>query len=227
MKLFLLLSVFLAASMFVKAQDPAYPSAPGVPVNIVKAEYFIDTDPGFGNGAEVPVTAAVDLANMPAVVNTALLGNGMHRIYFRTLNAAGSWSICQVKEFVVNFDPPYPATPTPGNITYAEYFADTDPGFGQGTAVPVTAAANIQDVITTVNTPALGTGIHKLIIRTSNSAGIWSISNISEFTVNYDPHILHRSHRVISLRRNTLLMPIPVLAMASLFLLLRLLTCPT
>ncbi|WP_462252183.1 T9SS type A sorting domain-containing protein [Ferruginibacter sp.] len=173
---------------FIVDFNPAYPPAPPAPGNIIKAEYFFDTDPGFGNGVDITVSAAVDLPNVLALVNTAALSVGTHRIYLRTLSVEGNWSISNFKEFIVDFNPAYPpAPPAPGNIIKAEYFFDTDPGFGNGTDIPVTAATNLPNVLAAVNTAALSTGTHRIYLRTLNLEGSWSISNAAEFIVDINP----------------------------------------
>ncbi|WP_315817684.1 hypothetical protein [Paraflavitalea speifideaquila] len=101
---------------------------------MVAAEYFIDTDPGTGNGTAIPLTPGADLNNLPATVNVNGLTNGTHRLYMRTRSAEGRWSLTAVKEFVIDFDLAYPTAPAAAqNLVAAEYFVDTDPGTGNGT----------------------------------------------------------------------------------------------
>ena len=186
-KIFTLFCLLLAVQ-FLSAQDPAYPPAPAAPGNIIKAEYFFDTDPGFGNGINIPVTAATDLPNVLTAVNVASLSNGTHRIYLRTLNTEGKWSISNVQTFIVDFNPAYPPAPaTAGNIIKAEYFFDTDPGFGNGINIPVTAATDLPNILTAVNTSSLSNGTHRIYLRTLNVEGKWSLSNEREFIVDSDP----------------------------------------
>ena len=186
-QLFTFLGLLLAVQ-FLSAQDPAYPPAPVVAGNIIKAEYFFDTDPGFGNGVNIPVSAATDLPNVLATINTSALANGTHRIYVRTLNIEGKWSISNFETFIVDFNPPYqPAPAAPGNIIKAEYFFDTDPGFGNGVNIPVSASTDLANVLATLNTSALTNGTHRIYLRTLNTEGKWSISNIQEFIVDFNP----------------------------------------
>ena len=178
----------LVTVQFLSAQDPAYPPAPAAPGNIIRVEYFFDTDPGFGNGVNIPVTAATDLPNVLAAVNTSALSNGTHRIYIRTLNAEGKWSISNVQEFIVDFNPAYPPAPAaPGNIIKAEYFFDTDPGFGNGVNIPVTAATDLSNIAATINTAGLSNGTHRIYLRTLNAEGKWSIGQLREFVYDADP----------------------------------------
>jgi hypothetical protein len=156
------------------AQDPLYPPAPPAPQNIIQAEYFIDTDPGFGNGVIIPLTPGVDLANLNVVVNTTGLSNGPHRLFIRSRSNEGHWSIVAMKEFLVDFDPAYTTPPAaPQNITQMEYFIDTDPGIGNGIAIPITPVVTINNLPATINTTGLSTGTHRLYIN--------------EFLVDFDP----------------------------------------
>ena len=66
---------------FIVNFDFAYTIAPATPQNIVAAEYFFDTDPGMGNGNAIPVTAALDVNNIAAALNTPGLSAGTHRLY--------------------------------------------------------------------------------------------------------------------------------------------------
>ncbi|HRG94083.1 MAG TPA: hypothetical protein PLZ10_14095, partial [Chitinophagaceae bacterium] len=185
-KLFIIL--FLAFAVHANAQDPAYPPAPAAPLNLVKAEYFIDTDPGFGLATDIPLTAAQDIPSLAASINTLSLTAGVHRLYVRTLNAEGEWSLSTVMPFVVDFDPAYPTAPAaPLNVVKAEYFIDTDPGFGLGTDIPLTAAVNIASLAASINTGSLIIGSHRLYVRTLNAEGEWSLTAVSQFVVDFDP----------------------------------------
>ncbi|MGN6211238.1 CARDB domain-containing protein [Parafilimonas sp.] len=179
----------LAVCFCVKAQtDPAYPPVPAAAQNIITAEYFIDTDPGFGHGTPLTLTPGLNIANLTKTINTAGLANGVHRLYIRSKNQGGRWSLANYNLFTVDFDPSYPAPPAAAqNIVAAEYFIDTDPGFGKGTAITITPGLNIASFNTTVNTTGLGNGVHRLYLRTKNAVGKWSLVNYSSFIVNSDP----------------------------------------
>lgn len=183
----LLMIFLLLACIKVNAQDPAYPTAPAVPLNIVRAEYFIDTDPGFGNGTTIPLTAAADIPALLTTINTASLTAGAHRLFVRTLNAESAWSITTVRQFIVDFDPAYPSVAAPLNVVKAEYFIDTDPGFHNGVNIPVTAALDIAGLVTSINTASLTVGVHRLYVRTLNAEGEWSITSVRPFVVDFDP----------------------------------------
>lgn len=167
--------------------DPAYPAIPSAPQNIVKAEYFIDTDPGFGSGTDIPLTPGIDIANLSVSVNTSSLSNGIHRVFIRTLNNEGKWSLVSLKDFAVEQDISYaPAPPAPQNIIAAEYFFDSDPGFGAATPISVTAGVDLNNLSFSANTNGLAIGTHRLFVRTLNAEGKWSLAYFSAFLVNND-----------------------------------------
>jgi hypothetical protein len=156
-----------------------YPDAPPVVAPVDAAEYFIDTDPGVGNGTAIPVTAAVDIPSLLGSINTSTVEPGVHRLYVRTRSAAGHWSLTHHQLLAVV--QPYPTAPSaPGAITQLEYFIDADPGFGNGTPINFTPAADVSNVLFTVNTASLSSGTHYLFVRSKNK---WSITQFLPFTV--------------------------------------------
>ncbi|MBK8089095.1 MAG: choice-of-anchor D domain-containing protein [Chitinophagaceae bacterium] len=167
---------------FIVDNDPSYPAAPVAALNIIAAEYFIDTDPGFGNATAITVTPATDINNIAVAANTNGLSIGTHRIYIRTKSAEGRWSLTNVKDFLVDNDPAYGPSPAAAqNIIAAEYFLDTDPGFGNATPIAVTAATDINNLAIVVNTTGLSNGQHNLFVRTKNQEGRWSLTNVASF----------------------------------------------
>lgn len=61
------------------------------------------------------------------------------------------------------------------NITQVEYFLDTDPGYGSGTAVSGFAAGTqLADVNFSVPVASLAKGVHRLYIRAKDSGDKWS-----------------------------------------------------
>ncbi len=61
------------------------------------------------------------------------------------------------------------------NITAAEYFIDTDPGVGQGTALTINnVGADITDSFT-VNIGAQPIGFHRMYVRVQDANSVWSL----------------------------------------------------
>ncbi len=73
-----------------------YKVAATTPANIVRVEYFIDTDPGFGKANSVSLTSGANLSNLSFTANTSGLNDGVHRLFIRSLDANGHWSITNV-----------------------------------------------------------------------------------------------------------------------------------
>lgn len=186
MKSFFMSILFSGMLICANAQDPGYPAAPAALQNVTAAETFIDTDPGIGMATAVPVTAGINISNATATVNLTGLSNGIHRLFLRTRNAGGIWAITESKDFLYDFNPVYVSNPVVQNVVAAEYFIDTDPGFGAATALPLTPALDISNASVTVNTTGLTNGVHRLCIRTKNAEGRWSIVSMKDFIVDFD-----------------------------------------
>ncbi|MBL0310065.1 MAG: T9SS type A sorting domain-containing protein [Bacteroidetes bacterium] len=154
-------------------------------VNINKLEYFIDNDPGIGNGVNVPVTSALDINNLAIPVNVGALGSGLHFIAFRSRDLLGRWSLTNSAPFIK-----YLAQTNSSGllvpVVKAEYFLDIDPGFGNGTNIPLTAANDINGIAVAVNIGSLGSGLHTFSVRSMDSLGRWSLTNHSSF-LKYSP----------------------------------------
>ncbi|MDQ6845767.1 MAG: T9SS type A sorting domain-containing protein [Bacteroidota bacterium] len=147
--------------------------------NITRVEYYIDTDPGFGNATTVSITASADIQNKVIAINPVPLSSGVHRMYVRARDANGSWSLTNTllfyKPYGTGTIPPPPPPPT--NITKIEYYIDNDPGFGKATNLTITASTDIQNAIIAINPSALAVGVHRLYIRARNANGNWSLTN--------------------------------------------------
>ncbi|MBC7937914.1 MAG: choice-of-anchor D domain-containing protein [Rhizobacter sp.] len=181
MKSFFISILLTGMFLYANAQDPAYPPAPAALQNIIAAEYFVDTDPGAGAAVAIPVSAAVNISNLPATVNTSGLANGFHRLFLRTKNLQGVWGMVGTRDFIYDFNPAYKIINPAQNIIAAEYFIDTDPGFGAATPISITAGVNITNIPVTVNTAGLSNGLHHLFIRSKNNEGSWSLVTIKDF----------------------------------------------
>lgn len=146
--------------------------------DIVAAEYYIDTDPGPGNGTSIsanpPGSDARMTVDVPAV-RIAGLPLGTHFLTVRFRNAAGDWSLAYTRVF----ERVGPAPVENGQLAAAEYYFDTDPGPGNGTPIPGLLLAG--DAQRTVEIPAaatasLSSGIHFLTVRFRNADGDWSVA---------------------------------------------------
>jgi hypothetical protein len=152
--------------------------------NINKMEYFIDTDPGFGNGINIPFTGTTDVTVSGFAVAVNGLTNGIHQLYTRSKDTNGKWSHTNNKSFyIVDLSSTIPPNSIPGNITKLEYFVDTDPGFGNATPITFTTANDVTVTNYPVTIGTLSTGVHHLYVRSKDAAGKWGHTNIKNFAV--------------------------------------------
>lgn len=157
------------------------PSVSNLPPNLVSGEYFIDSDPGIGNGTLISFTAGTNVS--PSIsINTTSLAPGFHNLFIRVKNSNGKWSNYEGRLFYIM--PTIPSSlPT---IINGEYFVDTDPGLGNGTPLSFTAGTNISPIVN-INTTSLTAGNHNLFIRVKNSNGKWSHYEGRSFNVCGNP----------------------------------------
>jgi Secretion system C-terminal sorting domain len=136
---------------------------------IVDAEYFIDTDPGLGNG--IAPMEVNDGQSTSFVVNipTSTLINGFHTLAIRAKDAAGKWGLFEKGMFYISSS----STNMPV-ITDAEYFFDADPGHGNGTAIGVDDGGS-PSFTANILTNSLSIGFHTVSIRAKDAAGNWGL----------------------------------------------------
>lgn len=134
--------------------------------DISAAEYFLDTDPGVGNGTALTVGTTGGLVNFTASIPVSLTA-GFHFLAIRTKGTNGQWGLYEKRGFYISS-----STANAADITAAEYFLDTDPGAGNGTALAVGASGAVVNFTAAIPT-ALPPGFHFLAIRTKGSDGIW------------------------------------------------------
>jgi len=137
---------------------------------ITRVEYFFDTDPGFGNGLEIPITSAPNLTQA-FTIPLGTVSEGFHSLYIRAKDNNGLWSLPVINPVFVQ-QSAQSASVTP--ITRVEYFFDTDPGRGNGIAIPITSATSITQAFT-IPLGTVSEGFHSLYIRAKDNNGLWSI----------------------------------------------------
>ncbi|NII27860.1 T9SS type A sorting domain-containing protein [Pseudoflavitalea sp. X16] len=134
---------------------------------VTRLEYFIDHDPGWGNGTAINITAGNDIQqNFTAPLTNVEVG--YHTLYLRARDAQGRWSLTAWHAF-------YVLPPAGNTVTGAEYFFDTDPGAGQGIALPVTGSANTT-LNYTIPLDNLSYGFHTLFVRMRDNESHWSLT---------------------------------------------------
>jgi hypothetical protein len=159
----------------------AYPTAPAPGADLVAAEYFFDTDPGQGNATGITLSPSQEVTSIiPVTLDN--LPPGVHRFYLRTKDASGKWSLTSYGVFDNTATLPYPTAPAPAQaLTAAEYFFDTDPGFGNGTAITLPSETNIPNFSFEVPVEGLGQGRHTLYLRSREIP--WSLTAYAELMI--------------------------------------------
>ena len=158
------------------------------PPNITAMEYFVDADPGFGLGVNVPLTAGTPVSKS-FTASLGSLSNGIHRLTIRAKDANNRWGIVGIKEFgvqdnIVNigniptswcknttFNIPYTATGTytAGNIFTAQ-LSNTTGSFSSPTTLGTLTATSSGTIVGTIpNTVVLGNGYLIRVISSTPS----------------------------------------------------------
>jgi hypothetical protein len=70
--------------------------------DVVAAEYFIDSDPGLGNGSPLAFTAGAAVARVFEIQVPVGMTDGRHYLFIRTRNATGKWSLFERDDFTVD-----------------------------------------------------------------------------------------------------------------------------
>ncbi len=143
--------------------------------NINKIEYFIDADPGYGAGTDVPITAATPVtANFNVSVGS--VADGFHFLSVRAKDVSNNWSVVGTRPFYKEAI----STATVPNITSMEYFIDADPGYGLATNVAVTAGSPITQNFT-ASLSSVSDGFHFLSLRAKDVNNRWSVVAVRPF----------------------------------------------
>jgi surface protein len=129
-------------------------------LTVTAAEYFFDSDPGYGQATVINNVVGDELE---IAISTSDLSVGAHSLCLRTLGSNGVWSTTMTKTIYVMH--------AGSNINSVEYFFDNDPGYGKGT---VLALGGAKDVTLDINTVDITPGAHMLYLRTQDTNGNWS-----------------------------------------------------
>lgn len=130
---------------------------------MAELEYFVDEDPGIGNGTSIPVTPLSDSIDVTTALTSSGISAGHHDLYIRSRDERNTWSHSSKQHFFLNT-----------SIVAAEYFYDTDPGIGNATAIPVSATVDSIDFNAALSTSGLSPGHHEVYVRTKDNNDQWS-----------------------------------------------------
>ena len=140
---------------------------------VLQVEYFFDSDPGYGNGANAGAIELVENQTKKTFEKVTFdapltgLADGMHTLYIRAKGNHG-WSQTQLRPFIK-----MSLTNEEANeVKYLEYFIDNDPGYKQGISVNVDDNGGVYTF--NVETALLTDGMHTLYVRALNKDNRWS-----------------------------------------------------
>lgn len=143
-----------------------------VPV-ISKIEYFLDTDPGFGNATNLSFTGTTT-ATGTINIDLVPLSQGVHIVGVRSRDANGAWSLDNKWLFLKPYSTSAVLQP---NITQVEWFLDTDPGYGNATALAISSAQDLPGLSFNIDLSSLSQGVHIVGVRSKDANGAWSLDN--------------------------------------------------
>ena len=140
-------------------------------------EYFIDLDPGVGNGLQLELLDDINsIGTYDISIDT--FNSGVHVLYVRGKDSADQWSFTQRKLFYIRPD----VRPENRILADLEYFIDTDPGFGNGIQVTLNNDTN-STVVFDLNLNSISPGMHTFYVRAMDTANIWSFTFAKPFTI--------------------------------------------
>ncbi len=148
--------------------------------SLTRAEYFYDTDPGVGHGTQIAITTPSDSVNQNLSLPTSSLTSGWHYLFVRFRDSLGIWGLYTGQSFYISGSNIDTAANSSPKISAAEYFFDTDPGVGNGTAFAPFTAADSVNLAQDMPTTSLSTGFHYLYARFKYSNGVWGNPNLSQ-----------------------------------------------
>lgn len=139
----------------------------------VMAEYFIDTDPGYGKGMPIQ---KISTDTLHFVLSIEGLKAGAHILYVRSADDGGKWSSTVAR-------PLYVSPVAKEQFVEMEYFFDdSDPGFGKATPLS-DFAEGLSNLVTTLSTEGLNAGTHLLNVRGRRANGLWTSVTSRSFLV--------------------------------------------
>lgn len=157
-----------------------YSSSASLQPDINRVEYFVDTDPGYGNATPLSISAAKDIANLSINISLTPLNEGVHIVGIRSRDSKGAWSLDNkwifLKPYSIGSSTPLPS------VVKMEYYIDVDPGYGHATTINITPGTDISMLVFDADITTVETGAHKIGIRSLDARGAWGIDNEIDFT---------------------------------------------
>ncbi|MDP3912340.1 MAG: T9SS type A sorting domain-containing protein [Bacteroidota bacterium] len=142
--------------------------------NVVQGEYFIGSDPGFGQATRFAVSPESDINQTINIPHNLFPSPGYHFVFIRTMDENGKWGLTGKR--VVEVD----EIMNPMNEIRVEYFFDVDNGIGNNSFIQLNASNNStwNFDIPFNQLPLAQTPNDILFLRVqNNSNGNWSLTS--------------------------------------------------
>lgn len=140
---------------------------------ISRVEYFIDTDPGYGNAINLGFVGTTD-ATAAINIDLTALAQGVHIVGVRSKDVNNAWSLDNKWLFVKPYSSSVLVQP---NITRVEWYLDTDPGYGNGNALSISAGQDLAGLFFNIDMIPLSQGVHIVGVRSKDANAAWSLDN--------------------------------------------------
>lgn len=164
-----------ASRLFIKDELPVVQPPAAA---LVKSEYFIDTDPGFGKATAVTGINGDSLSFTADITSVAV---GLHILYVRTLDANGRWSHTASRLFIKDAEPTA-SKPAP-TVVLLEYFIDSVGYFGTGKSMQITSPSMSVEADILADLKNISIGKHTFYVRAKDSNGQWGMIQKVDFEV--------------------------------------------
>ncbi|MEO1451252.1 MAG: T9SS type A sorting domain-containing protein [Bacteroidota bacterium] len=166
-------SIYAKRSFFVQGGAQS-----GTPPLSSAAEYFVDQDPGVGNGVPLNIMPG-DTSEWSGSIATDGLGDGFHTLFIRAIDADGTWSLYSKRTFYLQDTTKLQRAP----LVAWEYYVDQDPGAGSGTRVSLPGPVDTALVLAGIPVGTLSNGMHRVFVRFLDADSTWSMPASRAFEV--------------------------------------------
>jgi hypothetical protein len=154
-------------------------SISGEPMPVSEIEYFLNDDPGFGQGIPISISQNTDIS-FDGVISLPEMQAHSGVLFFRAKFSDNSWGLTKGQAVMLSLAS---ISAEPGMLTGLEYFFNEDPGFGNGTFVSVENEPMIE-IAVDVPTFDLDPGSHVFYARVRSSNGLWGQLVQASFETN-------------------------------------------
>jgi hypothetical protein len=153
---------------------------------IQRVEWFMNTDPGFGNGtqpANFSPTTGSSLTDFEFDVPVGSLADGLHVLYARAKDNNNFWSNTHTRLVVKE------TLPTLPKVDKLEYFIDALPAVDIPLPTPNSSTLTEFAFDVDLSATTLAVGIHTLYVRARDEQGKWSVVHYRVFVKENAPSL--------------------------------------